>query len=128
MNTFKTVDEFMKSVDDEKKQQINALRKLIIESYPGLEEHIKWNSPSYLLNGEDRITFSVRDTFPIMIVVHMGATKKEDKKATPVLKDTSGLIEWKSDTRGVMSFTNLADIIDKRESFTKIIKQWLALT
>src|SRR5689334_16444039 len=124
MNAYKTVDEFVSSLDESKRKQVQTLRKLIMKEHPELREHIKWNSPSYVYNGEDRITFNVRDTLPLMIILHMGSKRMEDKSGTPVLYDTSGLIEWKSDIRGIITFRNLDDIEHKRKSFIHILDQW----
>lgn len=128
MSTFTTVTEFMRNLDVDQKEQIQLLRKMIIETEPNLTEHIKWNSPSYVLNGEDRITFNVRKGYPVMIILHKGATEIENKKGHPVFNDISGLIEWKSDIRGTISFANLNDIKDKQEQLTHILKQWLAIS
>lgn len=111
----------------EQKEQVMLLRTIITDRHPELSEHIKWNSPSYVLNGIDRITFSVRPNYPVTIVLHMGASRPEDKNGAPIINDSSGLINWKSDTRGVVSFTDNNDIKTKRLQFTSIIDQWLKI-
>lgn len=94
---------------------------------PTLQEHIKWNAPSYVINGEDRITFNLMNKEGLVkLVFHMGATRKEDKKAEPVMNDKSGLIEGNSNIRGMLIFQDLQDIQAKREEISKIVKQWLA--
>ena len=55
----------------------------------------------------------------------MGATKKEDKKRPPVLKDDSGIINWNSDIRGTTSFDIDENIDNKREKFITILTHWL---
>ena len=129
MHKYKTIEEFMGALDDDKRSQVEALRKLVISSDPNLEEHIKWNAPSYVLNGEDRITFNLLNKENIVkLVFHMGALRKEDKKAEPVIADLSGLIEWSSDIRGVMSFTTLEDIQDKSDEVSKFVVKWLSIS
>lgn len=127
MKKYATVDEFMQGINEKQKEQVELLRSIISTVRPELTEHIKWNSPSYILNGEDRITFSVRPNLPVAIVLHMGATKPEDKSGVPIMNDPSGLIEWKSDTRGVVSFADLDDIKSKTAEFNTTIDQWLKI-
>jgi hypothetical protein len=127
MGKYITVDEFMHAMDEKQKEQVTLLRAIITGTHPELMEHIKWNSPSYLLNGDDRITFSVRPKYPIAVVLHMGATRPEDKNGKPVMDDPSGLIEWKSDTRGAVLFAGLGDIQEKRSQLADIVDRWLKL-
>lgn len=125
MEKFKDVDDFMRGIDKTQQEQVSLLRSLIIDAHPELAERIKWNSPSYALNDVDRITFSVRPKYPTAIVLHMGALRPEDKKASPVMDDPSELITWKSDTRGVIYFTDLDDIKAKSTQFVATINRWL---
>lgn len=114
-------------MSQDKKAQVEELRKIIKSASPGLEEHIKWNAPSYIHKGEDRITFNLLNKEGLVkLILHMGASRKEDKKAKPIMNDATGLIEWNSDIRGMILFRGIQDIRTKEESFTKIIKQWLA--
>jgi hypothetical protein len=58
----------------------------------------------------------------------MGATRKEDKKGEPIMQDESGLIEWSSDIRGMLTFTSVEDIRAKLVPLEKIVKNWLAIS
>lgn len=57
----------------------------------------------------------------------MGATRKEDKKGVPIMKDESGLVEWSSDSRGMITFTTSNDIDRNLTSLKKIMKDWLLI-
>jgi hypothetical protein len=57
----------------------------------------------------------------------MGATRKEGKKGESVMSDETGLIEWSSDIRGVMSFQDLPEILAKKEMIADLITRWLAI-
>lgn len=128
MKKFKTIDEFIKNLDHEKLQQVETLRTIILNIHPNLQEHIKWNAPSYVLDGEDRVTFNVMNKEGVVkLVLHMGVNKKEDKKSKPVLNDKFELIEWNSDIRGMLSFESLADIESKQDKVSQLIKDWLAI-
>jgi hypothetical protein len=127
MNKYATVDVFVNNLSDERKAEVNALRHIIQKSHPNLTEHIKWNSSSFVLNDEDRLTFSMHHPDKTMLVLHMGATQKENTKGEPVMHDDSGLISWKSDIRGTLSFTSLKDITANKSQLENIISQWLLL-
>jgi hypothetical protein len=128
MNKYTTVAEFMDDLDASKRAQVEALQTIIKQAGPTLEEHIKWNSPSYVLDDEDRVTFNLQNKEGVVkLVLHMGATRTEDKKGAPVMADTSGLISWQSDIRGVLSFADLDDVVAKREQVSDIITRWLAI-
>ena len=126
---YTSINDFMSSLDSGKLAQVTALRNLILSVEPSLEEHIKWNAPSYVLNGEDRITFNLMNKQNVVkLVLHMGATRVEDKKGAPVLKDDSGLIEWSSDIRGIISFNSIEDVNSNLATLKEIITDWLSIS
>lgn len=128
MEKYTTLDDFLVALPEDKLLQVSALRKLILETEPQLQEHIKWNAPSYVLNGEDRITFNLMNKQGIVkLVLHMGATRKENKKASPVMYDDSGLIEWASDIRGIIAFSSMEDVSSNLTLLRKIVKNWLVI-
>lgn len=123
---YKTVDEFLRDLNDEKGYQVKVLREIILSTDKALTEHIKWNCPSYIFENEDRITFNiVNKDDKVKLVLHMGAKKKENKGGKPVIEDMTGLILWNSDIRGMISFDSTEDILAKREQLTGIIQRWL---
>jgi hypothetical protein len=128
MTTYKTVEEFLHDLDADKKAQVETLHKLIQSARTGLSEHIKWNAPSYVLDGEDRITFNLTNKEgTVKLILHMGATRKEDKKGEPILQDPSGLVAWSSDIRGILSFKDLDDVKASQDAVAKIVRDWLAI-
>lgn len=128
MQQYKTIEEFLDHLNEQKRVQVDALRNLILNAEPQLEEHIKWNAPSYVLDGEDRITFNLMNKQGVVkIVLHMGATRKENKKGAPVMQDDSGLIEWSSDIRGTITVTSIEDINSKLPALKKIVTDWLSI-
>ena len=128
MNKYKTVEEYLNDLDTDKRAQVEALEKIILNTHAELTEHIKWNAPSYVLDGEDRITFNTYNKEGVVkLVLHMGATRKEDKKAGPIMADPTGLVTWNSDIRGMLSFNNLQEITNKEKQVADIIKSWLEI-
>ncbi len=129
MPKYKTVDDFLNDLDADKRAQVELLRSRISTAHEGLVEHIKWNAPSYVLDGEDRITFNLTNKEnAIKLVLHMGATRPENKKCDPILADDSGLVKWQSDIRGIVSFIDLADVEAKQDEVADLVKRWLAIS
>ena len=129
MNKYTTVTEFLDDLDETRRVQVQQLRDIILKVNQNLGEHIKWNSPSYVLDGEDRVTFNIKNKQQLVkLVLHMGATRVEDKKGEPVMKDDAGLIEWNSDIRGVITFQDADDVESKKIAVAKILGDWLAVS
>lgn len=128
MQKYKTVEEFLSDLNEDKRLQVDSLRDLIFNTVPQLTEHIKWNAPSYVLDGEDRITFNLMNKQGVVkLVFHMGATRREDKKGVPIMRDDSGLIEWSSDIRGMITFNSIDEITSNTVALKKIIMHWLSI-
>ncbi|MFZ2513538.1 MAG: DUF1801 domain-containing protein [Candidatus Saccharimonadales bacterium] len=128
MQKYKTVEEFLSDLNDDKRLQVDSLRDLIFNTVPQLTEHIKWNAPSYVLDGEVRITFNLMNKQGVVkLVFHMGATRREDKKGVPIMRDDSGLIEWSSDIRGMITFNSIDEITSNTVALKKIIMDWLSI-
>jgi hypothetical protein len=128
MNKYTTVTDFMNDLSADKRAQVELLRGIIKQAHPGLDEHIKWNSPSYVLDGEDRVTFNLQNKEGVVkLVLHMGAMRVEDKKGAPIMVDDAGLISWQSNIRGVISFADLDAIIAQQMQVGDIISRWLAI-
>jgi hypothetical protein len=128
MNKYTTVAGFLDDQPADKRAQVETLQAIIKQVNPELEEHIKWNAPSYVLDGEDRITFNLQNKEGVVkLVLHMGATRPEDKKGAPIMDDPAGLIVWQSDIRGVLTFADLDDVTAKQAAVQDIITRWLAI-
>ncbi len=128
MQKYKTVEDFINDLEDAKRLQVETLREIILKTAPHLEEHIKWNAPSYVLNGEDRITFNTMNKQGLVnLVLHMGATRKEDKKGSPVINDETGLVVWSSDIRGMITFASDENVQLKADSIKNILQKWLSI-
>lgn len=124
----KSTTDFLKSLDPDIKAQVEALRGLIKSLNFELTEHIKWNAPSYVLDGEDRITFSVANKdSQVKLVIHMGANRKENKNSKPVLSNDGGIVQWSSDIRGYITFTDIEDVRRKSPILQNVLSEWLAI-
>ncbi len=128
MKKYKTLEEFYTDQDPVNLKQVMTIRELLFKTEPKLTESLKWNAPNYSFQGEDRITFNVMNKEnKVKIIIHMGATKKENKNGEPVISAPDELVTWNSDIRGTITFEDLTDVTEKSSKFKKLIKNWLAV-
>lgn len=123
-----THQEFLAEFNDERKPLVEALLKAIAAASPTLTETIKWNAPTFCDAGKDRLTFMLHKKDRVGLILHTGARPKEDKKAPHLYTDDTGLLEWNSNIRATITFSDLADFSSKQALFTQAIQRWLAET
>lgn len=119
-----TVDALLARLDHPLNDGVEQLRPAILAAHDGLSEHVKWNAPSYVYEGEDRVTFRLNPAGGIQLVFHRGA-KKRDDTATFTFDDPTGLIEWAARDRGVVTFTDLEDVREKTPAVVSLVFRWL---
>lgn len=128
-STDKDVPAFLAGPDEDSCLQVQQLRATVAQAHPGLTEHITWNAPIYMLDGEHRVTFKVNNKEGLVkLVLHMGATRPEDKEAPPVMRDDSGLAPWQSDIRAVITFSGLDDVAAQRDLVLTFVRRWLEIS
>lgn len=116
---------YLENVDHPLKSEILKIREMVFKTNPNLTEQIKWNAPSFCLNGEDKITFNLppkKDS--IQLVFHRGVKKKELPKEK-LINDDYGLLKWATNDRAVIRFTSMQEILENETKFREIIQKWL---
>lgn len=124
----KTHQEFMTQFDDERKPLVAAMLKAISEVCPTLTETIKWNAPTFCDDGKDRMTFMLHKKDRVGLILHTGAKPKEDKRAPHLYTDDTELLEWNSNIRATITFSDLDEFLSKRELFKKAVNRWVEET
>lgn len=119
------VTTFLDGLSHPFREEIECLRHYILAAHPDLTETIKWNGPNYSLAGNDRITMKIHPPKQVQLIFHCGAIKKEPPKEK-LITDNSGLLEWKTNDRAVITFRNQAAIEKDRNNLTAVIWAWLA--
>lgn len=98
----------------------------MLAAHPRLVEVIKWNSPSYQLNGDDRVTVNARGE-RALLVLHRGATETEKRGISSSLADPAGLVTWVSDIRGTITVGDLDQIRRDSNAIAELLSRWVAL-
>ncbi len=83
------------------------VRELILSADAEISEHIKRNAPSYVYEGEDRITFNLRRSDQILILFHRGVKKKD---STNFVFDDKWMLQWLDKDRGMIVIKTQQDI------------------
>ena len=73
-----------------------------------ITERIKWNAPSFGVDGDDRVTFKLHPPDRLQLVVHRGAKARDMQGFT--FADPSGLVRWVAPDRGVVTLRSLDEI------------------
>ena len=121
------VDVFIAQLDHPMKPAVESLRAAFLESNPELTEHIKWNAPSFVYGGDDRVTFRLHPKGALQVILHRG-TKIRADAADFTFDDPSGLITWPAKDRGVITLDDLAGASTKRADVLATVTRWLAAT
>lgn len=120
------VTTFMKTLTHPLKEEIEEIRKIILNSHKDLKENIKWNGPNFHFQGEDRITIRIQPPPHLQLIFHRGA-KASAKSKQRLIDDASGLLDWKSGDRAVITFKSMEEIETNKKQLKEIILKWLAV-
>lgn len=123
---YDSVNDFLAAQPAERRAEVEAIRRIVLGAHPDVFEHVKWNSPSYVFEGDDRLTVAAHAKDAVRLILHAGATTPEDKKAKPTFAgDPLGLLEWHSNIRASLAFRSLDEIEAKADDVSAIVRNWL---
>ncbi len=117
------VEEFLDSLDHPLRSEIDRLRAIIAKSGPALDEHIKWNAPSFMAEGTDCITLRLFPPKAVQVIFHRGA--RPDGTMDLKHLDGSGRLKWAAPDRAIATFANLADIDKNAEALSGFCAAWV---
>ena len=120
------VDAYLDDLVHARKDEVLALRELILAAVPDLVERIKWNAPSFGPGEDDRITMRLHPGDRLQLILHRGAKASADDLFR--FEDPKKLIAWAAPDRGVVSFKDAADMVAKAEPLSDILRRWVACT
>lgn len=119
------VTDFLDEQNHPFRDEIEQLRQCILSVTDDLSENIKWNGPNYCIGNEDRITMRIHPPKKqVQLIFHRGA-KKQAQPKEKLVDDKSGLLTWKENDRAVVTFNNMTDIENGKDSLSKIVNDWI---
>ncbi|WP_379133834.1 DUF1801 domain-containing protein [Paenibacillus sp. sgz500958] len=125
MRTSQSVTEFMDQFEHPLKPEIEVVRSVILEAHDGITEQIKWNAPSFCYHNEDRITFNFRGKGYFQLIFHCGAKVKSGAGDSKLIDDDEGLLEWITLDRATVKFTDMNDVVNKKEKLVNAVRKWV---
>lgn len=124
---FATIDDYLTALPPERREQVDALRALVGEAVPGAVEVVKWNAPTFTVDGEYRFTVHAVGRGPVRLILHCGAVRPERKGAAPSFAaDGQGLLTWHSDIRASLALPDASELDSRREAVIDVIRAWAA--
>ena len=120
-----SVEEFIEKLDHPLKNVVVKLRAIILSTDGDLTEQVKWNAPSFCYNCDDRITMNLSKRDQVLLIFHLGAKSKDERKLGTLIRDPGKTLEWPSSNRAVMRFKSMADLSSLEVALKKNIREWL---
>ncbi|ACX66667.1 MULTISPECIES: DUF1801 domain-containing protein [Bacillales] len=122
------VEEYLHQLEHPLKKVIEEVRSFILSVDDRITEHIKWNAPSFCVQGEDRITLNLQGKGFIRLIFHCGAKVKDHDIRGTLTEDTAGLLEWASQDRAIVKIVDTDDLEQKKEQLKAVIARWIEVT
>jgi hypothetical protein len=120
------VAQFLDTLDDPRKAEVAQLRTIILDADPGITEQIKWKAPSFCYRGDDRVTMRLHPKGGVQLIFHRGAKVKDSTNF--VFEDSSGLMQWVTKDRAIVTFHTSAEITTQQATLEDLVQRWMAAT
>ena len=114
MNLTDKVTAFLDKLDNPLKDEMKAVREIILKASPKMTEDIKWGAPSFAYKG-NMATFNPRAKKFVNLTFHTGA----------FIKDTTGLLEGDKKEARVARFNDMEDVISKKAALEAVVLKWI---
>lgn len=118
------VDAHLAAMAHARKDEVLRLRAAILASDPGITETVKWNAPSFVYAGEDRVTFRLQPRDRVQLVLHRGAKVRDDAKGFAV-EDPDGLLEWLAPDRAVITLADAEETAAREAQVVAMVGRWV---
>jgi hypothetical protein len=117
------VDAFLRALKHPHKDDISAVRPLVLGVSPQIRDGIKWNSMSFRTT-EWFATVNWRYRDGVQLVLHKGA-KVKNNSATVKIADPGGLIRWLASDRCLVTVGAGKEFAKNRKALVAIVRAWI---
>lgn len=118
------VDAFLAALDHPRKDEILAIRRIILDADPAIAEGIKWNAPSFRTS-EWFATFHLRARDGVRVILHLGARKREDANPRASIADPESMLEWLADDRASLGFRDVHEVNARGAALAALVREWI---
>ena len=116
MNKNPIVDEYLKNKAHPMTAEIQRVREIVLSTHRGLEETIKWSSPTFLYKGNMASYFmNAKKHFSLMF--HKGA----------LINDKTGLLQGDGKESRTAKFGSIEEIERRKEDLQWIVREWVRM-
>jgi len=115
---------FLRDLDHPLKQEIEAVRQIILDVGPEIREGIKWNAPSFRTT-EYFATVNLRATDCVQLIFHLGAKVKDNTTQGMQIADPAGLLKWLAKERCLVTVGGGREIPARRAALQGIVRDWI---
>lgn len=115
---------FLHQLNHPLKQDIEAVREIILGASREIREGIKWKAPSFRTT-EYFATVNVRAKEGVQLVFHRGAKVRHDLTQQLKIADPEGLIKWLAKDRCLVTLGTGKDIQARKASLRNIVREWI---
>ena len=123
-----TPEEFLQKPDLPKRELAMELHRYLLHTFPELKSELKWNAPSYAVNGQHRITQNFSGKNKFRLIFHCGPKTPEQLSEKAVLEDYPEWIHWPSNDRGILDLSKETDLEKLRKPLESFVRIWLDKT
>lgn len=116
MKHTKKVDEFIAKLEHPLKAELEAVRSIIVNANPKIEEDVKWGGPSFFYK-EDLATFNPRIKNYVALIFHKGA----------LINVKSDFLEEATKGKVYAKFYSMDQVIANKELIEKMVNAWVEL-
>lgn len=117
------VDAFLAALAHPQDATVRRLRAAIRAADPRIGEDIKWNAPSFHVDGRHFATMQLRRADSVLLVLHLGAGKRA--LAKDAIDDPQGLLTWLGADRATLSFAGPAEVDARAKALQAVLNQWM---
>lgn len=118
------VDALLAGLDHPAAAAVARLREVLLTSVEGVSEHVKWKAPSFVVDGQDRVTFRLAPAPVLQLVLHRGVRVRDDIDAFS-FDDPTGTVRWAGGDRGVLTFADGADLDARSAQVLELVQRWV---
>jgi len=116
MNKNKVVDEYLAKKDHPMNAEIQRVREIILSTHDGIEETIKWSSPTFLYKG-NMASYFMNAKKHVSLMFHKGAS----------INDQTGLLVGDGKEGRAAKFQSMEDIENRKEDLESVVLEWVRM-
>jgi len=105
---------------------IASVRRVLLGADSRIAEEVKWNSPSFHVDGAHFATVNVRGAAgALLLILHRGAKKRSDPLDPKTIPDPKGLLEWLGPDRAAVRFADAKAVTARAAALAAIVRHWI---